>query len=51
MNFSGVITIDSIVVYAKGQGQRSKSQPNLAVSGPKFQFEFTYGDEIFFIVK
>ena len=33
----------------KVRGQRSRSQrstPNLAISGPKFQFEFTYDDEI-----
>ena len=33
----------------KVRGQRSRSQrsnPNLAVSGPQLQFEFTYGDEM-----
>ena len=47
MKFSGVITMDRSDVHAKVQGQRSRSQrskPNLAVSGP--QFEFTYGNEI-----
>ena len=45
--FSGVLTIDKIDVYAKGQGQWSSSRsqrstPCLAVSG----LEFTYGDEM-----
>ena len=33
MKFSGVITKDQGNVHAKGQGQRSRSQPNLTVSG------------------
>ena len=47
LKFSGVITIYKRDVHAKGQGQRSRSQrswPHLAVSGPKLQFELTYGD-------
>ena len=48
MKFSGVITNDKSDVHAKGQGQRSKVKgtPNLAVSGPSLQFEFTYDDEM-----
>ena len=44
MKFSGVITNDRSGAHAKGQGQRSK--PNLAISGPQLQFEFTYDDEM-----
>ena len=33
MKFSGVITNDESDVHAKGQGQRSRSRPNLTVSG------------------
>ena len=49
MKFSGVITNDQRDVYAKGQGQRSRSQrskPNLTVSGLWLKFEFTYDDEM-----
>ena len=51
MKFSGVITNDRSDVHAKvkvrGQSSRSqRSQPNLAVSGPELQFEFTNDDEM-----
>ena len=45
----GVITNDQSEVLAKGQGQSPRSQrskPNLTVSGPLLQFEFTYDDKM-----
>ena len=49
--FSGVITNDNSDVHAKVKvrGQRSRTQrskPNLDVSGPYLQFDFTYDDEM-----
>ena len=42
MKFPGVISYDQGKVHANGQMSRSqRSQPNLTVSGPKLQFEFT----------
>ena len=47
MKFSGVIINDKSEVHAKGQGQRSKVKvTEVKTQLSRFQFEFTYGDEM-----
>ena len=50
MQFLGVITMDQGKVHAKGQGQRSKVKvTEVTTQLDRFQFEFTYDDEILYI--
>ena len=47
-NFLGLLPMTEVMFMqkVKVRGQRSRSQPNLTISGPQLQFEFTNDDEM-----